>query len=329
MHIQTITLQNMNQWPDMALHLQKRVKPLDGWIVITGDNGTGKSYLLQSIAACLTSAMPPYVHAFSMATQLIEIRHPLAENSSISMQLRSMPGVIPYFPAIFFSQAQLTSIVQWLADLQSQRDVQEKKAQADQHSNLLPQAWRAAHVDSAGLWLRTTKGEFICWTQASAGIRFAISLVLTILRAAFAVLAPRSTLAMVAGVVLIDDIEQHLHAEWQRHIATWLLVHFSKVQFIVSTHSPFICQAAQQIFVLPSAAAASNSAISELTEAEVSHLHKASANAILQSPAFGLYSTLSNQALVARMTSACASMNRKATDSNDQSSFLGSLDSDD
>lgn len=46
------------------------------------------------------------------------------------------------------------------------------------------------------------------------------------------------------GVVLIDEVEAHLHPAWQRRIGIWLCEHFPNVQFIVTTHSPFVCQAA-------------------------------------------------------------------------------------
>ncbi len=40
------------------------------------------------------------------------------------------------------------------------------------------------------------------------------------------------------GVVLIDEIEQHLHPKWQREIIGNLRRTFPNLQFIVSTHSP-------------------------------------------------------------------------------------------
>ena len=40
------------------------------------------------------------------------------------------------------------------------------------------------------------------------------------------------------GVVLIDEIELHLHPKWQREIIPALTRTFSKCQFIVTTHSP-------------------------------------------------------------------------------------------
>jgi predicted ATP-binding protein involved in virulence len=40
------------------------------------------------------------------------------------------------------------------------------------------------------------------------------------------------------GVVLIDEIELHMHPRWQRKIIPFLIERFPNVQFIISTHSP-------------------------------------------------------------------------------------------
>ena len=55
------------------------------------------------------------------------------------------------------------------------------------------------------------------------------------------------------GVVIIDEIEAHLHPSWQRDIPEWLKQHFPKIQFLVSSHSPLIAQAADPngLFILP------------------------------------------------------------------------------
>ena len=42
------------------------------------------------------------------------------------------------------------------------------------------------------------------------------------------------------GIVLIDELETHLHIELQRKIFPFLTTFFPRVQFIVSTHSPYI-----------------------------------------------------------------------------------------
>lgn len=40
------------------------------------------------------------------------------------------------------------------------------------------------------------------------------------------------------GVVLLDEIDLHLHPSWQRHIAIRLPLVFPRLQFIATTHSP-------------------------------------------------------------------------------------------
>lgn len=42
------------------------------------------------------------------------------------------------------------------------------------------------------------------------------------------------------GVVLIDEIETHLHVDLQKKVLPFLTSFFPKIQFIVTTHSPFI-----------------------------------------------------------------------------------------
>lgn len=45
-----------------------------------------------------------------------------------------------------------------------------------------------------------------------------------------------------SAIVMIDEIDLHLHPAWQRRVLADLLRTFSNTQFIVSTHSPFIVE---------------------------------------------------------------------------------------
>lgn len=47
------------------------------------------------------------------------------------------------------------------------------------------------------------------------------------------------------GVVLIDELELHLHPEWQRSVVEQLQKTFPELQFITTTHSPFVVQSLQ------------------------------------------------------------------------------------
>jgi predicted ATP-binding protein involved in virulence len=44
------------------------------------------------------------------------------------------------------------------------------------------------------------------------------------------------------GIVLIDEIDLHLHPKWQRRVVDDLRTTFPQVQFVATTHSPFIIQ---------------------------------------------------------------------------------------
>lgn len=52
------------------------------------------------------------------------------------------------------------------------------------------------------------------------------------------------------GVVLIDEIEMHLHPAWQWKIVGALKNTFPKVQFIIATHSPIILSSAKDASIL-------------------------------------------------------------------------------
>ncbi len=48
------------------------------------------------------------------------------------------------------------------------------------------------------------------------------------------------------GIVLIDEIDYHLHPNWQRRILNDLRRTFPRVQFVVTTHSPFVVQSLRE-----------------------------------------------------------------------------------
>ena len=45
-----------------------------------------------------------------------------------------------------------------------------------------------------------------------------------------------------SGIVLIDEVDMYLHPHWQRHVLQDMMKAFPRIQFIVTTHSPYIVQ---------------------------------------------------------------------------------------
>lgn len=58
-------------------------------------------------------------------------------------------------------------------------------------------------------------------------------------------------LRQTPGIVLIDELDLHLHPRWQRHVVEDLRKMFPEVQFIATTHSPFIVQSLRDGELLP------------------------------------------------------------------------------
>ncbi len=51
------------------------------------------------------------------------------------------------------------------------------------------------------------------------------------------------------GIVLIDEIETHLHIDMQKSVLELLTTIFPNIQFIVSTHSPFILNSLENVII--------------------------------------------------------------------------------
>lgn len=49
------------------------------------------------------------------------------------------------------------------------------------------------------------------------------------------------------AIVLVDEIDLHLHPDWQRRIIAHLTKYFPNTQFIVTAHSPLIVQSANEV----------------------------------------------------------------------------------
>lgn len=82
--------------------------------------------------------------------------------------------------------------------------------------------------------------EPVAFEYLSDGQRAVISLVADIVRR-MSLLNPHLGMDVTdetEGIVLVDELDMHLHPEWQRALTRGLTKAFPKVQFIVASHSP-------------------------------------------------------------------------------------------
>lgn len=220
------------------------------------------------------------------------------------------------YVTMFQEAASLFEVDQWLRSL-NHKKLEQKQPEAQLLDlileilcdDLMPNQITIDRVDSDGLWLRDRNGLQLAWTEMSDGYRAALALLADILRHlvkayGFEGLAERDAegkLRIVrSGVVMIDEIDAHLHPEWQREIGFWLKAHFPNIQFLVTTHSPIICQAADPngLFVLPEPG--SSQEPRALSHDEYQRIIASRPDTILLTPAFGLQNTRSPRAVQAR-----------------------------
>lgn len=174
-------------------------------------------------------------------------------------RLMSGRGPASRMASLFHEDAALAEGVSWLIEqhlraLEGRRGADELKraALAVLGDGLLPDSYRIREVNSDGLWVENGPHRFPL-REMSDGYRTVAALVVDLLKQIHETYGELpvqerdgSVTVTAPGVVLIDEVDAHLHVSWQKRIGNWLKTHFPRIQFIVTTHSPYICQAADE-----------------------------------------------------------------------------------
>ena len=83
--------------------------------------------------------------------------------------------------------------------------------------------------------------------QMSLGYRTMIAWIADLARRMFEFYPDSSDPLSEPAVVLVDEIDLHMHPRWQRDIMSFLSERFPNTQFIVTAHSPLVVQAAPDL----------------------------------------------------------------------------------
>ncbi|WP_158840215.1 AAA family ATPase [Saccharothrix deserti] len=174
-----------------------------------------------------------------------------------AQRLMLSPGPVSRLASLFHEDASLAEGVGWLIE-QHLRSLERRPGAEDLKTvalgvlsdGLLPDDYRIEGVDSDGLWV-VSGGHRFPLREMSDGYRTVAALVVDLIKQiqeSYGTLEHTPTehgMALTApGVVIIDEVDAHLHVSWQKRIGGWLKEHFPNIQFIVTTHSPYLCQAA-------------------------------------------------------------------------------------
>lgn len=118
--------------------------------------------------------------------------------------------------------------------------------------SLLPHDAKITEITSEGVFIKDGNNESVSVTEMSDGYRSVLSMTFEVIRLmvndlsaeeVFGSLRSGEPQIDVPGIILIDEVDVHLHPTWQTSIGEWFTGHFPKIQFIVTTHSPLVCRA--------------------------------------------------------------------------------------
>ncbi|WP_204138403.1 AAA family ATPase [Halomicronema sp. CCY15110] len=169
--------------------------------------------------------------------------------------------------SIFGEDVALGESIEWLKELQFKKlESQSERSLIDtitlfvNNSDLLPHGAKINKITSEGVEFIDGNDCPLLVEELSDGYRSILSMTFELIRQLVQVygidqvFGGQDTPHIIApGVVLIDEIDVHLHPTWQKQIGIWFCKYFPNIQFIVSTHSPIICQAATKgtVYRLP------------------------------------------------------------------------------
>ena len=169
--------------------------------------------------------------------------------------------------SIFGENAALTEVNQWFQELkfksyedESQKANLEHLVMFINQPGFLPYDVRLDSISSTGVHFVDGAGVTVELSDLSSGFTSVLSMTLELIRQLCATYGYHQVLGngvthtiLSPGVVLIDEVDAHLHPSWQIQIGGWLCRMFPYIQFIVTTHSPLVCQAAIHgtVFRLP------------------------------------------------------------------------------
>ena len=100
-------------------------------------------------------------------------------------------------------------------------------------------------ASSNDIMVKTPHGE-IYYEYLSSGFKSILYLLFSIIKEIeFRFKEHHLTAEQFDGIILIDEVEIHLHPEWQEQITQILQSTFPNAQFIITTHSPHVIQTAE------------------------------------------------------------------------------------
>lgn len=148
-------------------------------------------------------------------------------------------------------------------------------------------------LDSTGITISGPWGKFMPLGSVGDGYRSTLAWVIDFL--GWALFQQENILRRdeIAGIILVDELEQHLHPSWQRNIIRILQSQFPKTQFLATSHSPLCASGLADLDndICGLVLLASPEEEGPVTSETITSLQGLRADQVLTSRAFGLLET--------------------------------------
>lgn len=245
-------------------------------LILTGKNGSGKTTVLNAVAENLGNRE----FAFESQSQHVGIR--FLHDNWVTNLISQGEFILAHFPAkrgsylpeakgiksldlkqVFeITESASQHFLQYIVNLKAQRSFAKDDGENDTASGI--DNWFENFTgalqkiyDDPGLELVFDRLNFNFLIRLSNEVEFdfnqlsdGYSAIISIVSELILRMEKLSPIVYdLQGLVLIDEIETHLHVDLQKKILPFLTTFFPRIQFIVTTHSPFVISSVENAVV--------------------------------------------------------------------------------
>jgi predicted ATP-binding protein involved in virulence len=216
------------------------------WTVILGNNNTGKTTLLRHLADYYATKNKLIVYGYGTARRMAPNSLSATDNQDTTATL-------------FSEEATLINAEEWLLQtyLAAKSGIKRAEWQLDEirkvlTSGILPEV-KGFDIKSTEnppfntyVLFKTDYGE-VRLKELGYGYQTCLAWLADLMKRQFDRYPDCENPLAEPAIVLVDELDLHLHPEWQRQIIQFLTKQFPRTQFIVTSHSPLVVQSADQI----------------------------------------------------------------------------------
>ncbi|SFV61396.1 SMC domain protein [hydrothermal vent metagenome] len=228
-------------------------------IYIVGENGDGKTLLLQSIAIGLAGVKEGDVFNLIKAQEKLNIELVDSKKTKHTKDESIYEYIFAYgasrynscqmkedetgYLTLFENRYDLRSPVEWLQYLDhNEKSGKENIVSVNEAKTLLNKLLnRDVEIEiTPDDVIFKEKGSEVSFEQLSAGYKGVITIICDLIARLYEKQPYIVEVKDFRGVVLIDEVELHLHPKWKYNFMKKLRETFPLIQFIVTTHSPTV-----------------------------------------------------------------------------------------